>query len=319
MPQDYTKARFRKEGRNEELQKMLNYTRNVEAVLIEMIDDGMSEAGACQRHNIKRNSFRNFITNVASYEIPDDIRKVEDCRIDDIYFSPEELIWIELFYPNKHISNMPIDVAESINTIIKERLTPREQAMIYDHYWEGLTYEEMGQKYDVTRERVRQILAKALRRMRHPKWAKSLLLNGQTMAKKLELERIEHDISEKNIYLTRLIGAESNLEAMNKMIDACNAISIVSGVDIPDIKTMVPTTLNEFLKAEETELSVRSYNCLRRSYKLLHDCDTHDGSIYLKDLTLNKLMQVRNLGRKSCDEIKELLLKYGYKIHTEEE
>jgi RNA polymerase primary sigma factor len=57
-------------------------------------------------------------------------------------------------------------------------LTPREERVLrmrfgigekYDHTWE-----EVGQDFDVTRERIRQIEAKALRKLRHPSRAKKL-------------------------------------------------------------------------------------------------------------------------------------------------
>ena len=57
-------------------------------------------------------------------------------------------------------------------------LTPREQKVLSLRF--GLedgqprTLEELGQEFHVTRERVRQIEAKALRKLRHPSRAKRL-------------------------------------------------------------------------------------------------------------------------------------------------
>lgn len=57
-------------------------------------------------------------------------------------------------------------------------LTPREQRVLSLRF--GLedgrprTLEELGQEFNVTRERVRQIEAKALRKLRHPSRAKRL-------------------------------------------------------------------------------------------------------------------------------------------------
>ena len=59
-----------------------------------------------------------------------------------------------------------------------ETLTPREQKVIRMRY--GLdnshprTLEEVGKEFNVTRERIRQIEAKALRKLRHPNRSKKL-------------------------------------------------------------------------------------------------------------------------------------------------
>ena len=60
-----------------------------------------------------------------------------------------------------------------------ETLTPREQKVIRLRY--GLddghprTLEEVGREFNVTRERIRQIEAKALRKLRQPSRSKRLL------------------------------------------------------------------------------------------------------------------------------------------------
>lgn len=78
----------------------------------------------------------------------------------------------------------PIDSAsqsllrEQLLSVI-ETLTPREQEVIRQRY--GLldgrqkTLEEVGREFSVTRERIRQIEAKALRKLKHPNRSKRLL------------------------------------------------------------------------------------------------------------------------------------------------
>ncbi len=66
---------------------------------------------------------------------------------------------------------------ELIDSILKE-LTPREETILRSRY--GLdggdpkTLEQVGVQFGVTRERIRQIEAKALRRLRHPKYSARL-------------------------------------------------------------------------------------------------------------------------------------------------
>ena len=57
-------------------------------------------------------------------------------------------------------------------------LTDREQKVLKLRYGLGdgraRTLEEVGREFDVTRERIRQIEAKALRKLRHPTRSKKL-------------------------------------------------------------------------------------------------------------------------------------------------
>ena len=60
-----------------------------------------------------------------------------------------------------------------------DTLTPREQQVIRERYGlmdgKAKTLEEVGKEFSVTRERIRQIEAKALRKLKHPNRSKKLV------------------------------------------------------------------------------------------------------------------------------------------------
>ena len=68
-------------------------------------------------------------------------------------------------------------LAEQISTVLSE-LTPREEQVLRKRFGIGEksdhTLEEVGKLFNVTRERIRQIEAKALRKLRHPVRSQSL-------------------------------------------------------------------------------------------------------------------------------------------------
>ena len=69
------------------------------------------------------------------------------------------------------------DLSEKIKTVLST-LSPREESIIRMRFGLGeerdYTLEEIGEGLDVTRERIRQIEAKALSRLRHPARARNL-------------------------------------------------------------------------------------------------------------------------------------------------
>ena len=78
---------------------------------------------------------------------------------------------------------LPIDAAIQSNlrettTRVLASLTPREERVLRMRFGIGMntdhTLEEVGQQFSVTRERIRQIEAKALRKLRHPSRSKQL-------------------------------------------------------------------------------------------------------------------------------------------------
>jgi RNA polymerase primary sigma factor len=80
-------------------------------------------------------------------------------------------------------SIIPIDAAIQSNlreatTRVLSSLTPREERVLRMRFGIGMntdhTLEEVGQQFSVTRERIRQIEAKALRKLKHPSRSRKL-------------------------------------------------------------------------------------------------------------------------------------------------
>ncbi|MDE0049722.1 MAG: sigma-70 family RNA polymerase sigma factor, partial [Rhodospirillales bacterium] len=77
----------------------------------------------------------------------------------------------------------PLDAAmrsdlRTTMTLLLEDLTPREERVLRMRFGIGIesdhTLDEVGQQFSVTRERIRQIEAKALRKLKHPSRARLL-------------------------------------------------------------------------------------------------------------------------------------------------
>jgi RNA polymerase primary sigma factor len=70
-----------------------------------------------------------------------------------------------------------MDLKEQTMRVL-QTLTPREEKVLRKRFGIGMdnehTLEEVGQGFEVTRERIRQIEAKALRKLRHPSRSKRL-------------------------------------------------------------------------------------------------------------------------------------------------
>ena len=81
--------------------------------------------------------------------------------------------------------NVPVPAEAAASTLLKEQLgevlntlTDREQKVLRLRFGmndgRARTLEEVGKEFDVTRERIRQIEAKALRKLRHPSRSRKL-------------------------------------------------------------------------------------------------------------------------------------------------
>ena len=94
----------------------------------------------------------------------------EDAHIKDFIENENELSPTETVVNN--------DLKEQVREILKT-LTPREEKVLKMRFGIDVssehTLEEVGRDFGVTRERVRQIEVKALRKLRHPSRSKKLV------------------------------------------------------------------------------------------------------------------------------------------------
>lgn len=163
-------------------------------------------------------------------------------------------------------------------------LSEREQGVLACRFQRKLTLEQTAKEYGVTRERIRQIEAKALRKLRHPIKA--------NMMKAVPLTELQAHVSEHQRLLDEYAWLKKAFEAFAQK-------EAVPGVIIP----MAEHASRLEIPIEELGLSVRSYNCLRRAGK------NTVGDV--AEMTADELSRVRNLGRKSMEEVIRKLREMG--------
>jgi len=109
----------------------------------------------------------------------------EDAHIKDFLESENE------FSPADTVANS--DLKEQVREVLKS-LTPREEKVLKMRFGIDVasehTLEEVGKDFSVTRERIRQIEVKALRKLRHPSRSKKLL---SFFAKDLDGKELEEN------------------------------------------------------------------------------------------------------------------------------
>lgn len=181
--------------------------------------------------------------------------------------------------------DLPTDFEGTFLYVVKSKLKQRESTVLLQRYQEKMTLEEVGRRHNVTRERIRQIEVKALRKLRYPAHSK-LMRNG---LKKWTDTQIS-------------LAAEAAAKAERFRIETFEMQEDGDLVKVEESKT--PDALRAEL--EDLDLSVRSYNCLKRA-----GCQTL-GDVVAKGQGIYK---IRNLGKKSAEEIFRKIESYG--ISTE--
>lgn len=168
-----------------------------------------------------------------------------------------------------------------------DELTEREQKIINLRFRSLMTLEAVSKVFGVTRERVRQVEAKALRELAKPKY-----FNRWYTVPKRELLDVADERDKARLECIKL---KQRLE------------SIITRYGIPENADAINEEVGETdLDLEVMELSVRSFNGLKRA-----GVDTIG---QLRGMTKTKLRNIRCLGVKSFNEIVKRASDFGIEI-----
>lgn len=208
---------------------------------------------------------------------------------------PQNIIDIILGTKLYDINTIP-NLEENLNKAY-DTLIPKEKTFIIKRYKEFLSYEELGTKYNLTRERCRQIIQKTLRKLRHPSRLRIILGTKDFMDEIKELERTIRNLEERVECSKRLEKKhDDHIKELKKQEK--------------DISLSFLTT-----SIEELGLSTRSINCIRRL------TNGWGREIIIEELvehSIEDLYKVRNLGKKSIDEIVTKVHSFGLKFKDED-
>lgn len=192
-----------------------------------------------------------------------------------------------------------------------EMLSPRETEALLLYFREGLNLEEIGQRFGVTRERARQVIAKATRKLRHPTRSRLITLGVQGAA-------LQNESKKRRLHLEaesqELDACERALDLIREgLCERAAALSRASGkfFDFQEQTLSGPTPASGKadlmdMSIDELELSVRSWNCCKRA-----GINTLGELVDRARLGENGgLLRIRNLGRKSLEELLGKILVY---------
>ena len=198
-----------------------------------------------------------------------------------------------LEYPYNLIEDLELEPCECFEhfnerlefLLTKLVITDREEKIIRLYYIDGKTFEEIGKEFGTTRERIKQIHAKAIEKLKLFK--KYFYVGKWCSMEELAKEEYQKYLETQKSFRT--------YESAKQYI-----LQYESGTFLP---------LKE-QKIENLDLTMRSYNCLKRAgIRTIGD---------LLNFSYYDLIKIRNLGRKSMKEILDTIHDLGLKFRGEQ-
>lgn len=180
-------------------------------------------------------------------------------------------------------TDLPDDVALVLEYIIQKTLTEREGRVLDMRYKRYMTMAAIGEEYGLRAERIRQIEAKAVRKLRHPSRSRYILMG-----------------MEGYINYLRDMAVDERLRAYKKEI-----ISLEKKIaELTDTEYEEEKNELENAPIAELDLSVRTFNILYRAgYSTVRE---------LLDADAEKIVSLPNLGLKNFSDLIDVLSEKGF-------
>lgn len=194
---------------------------------------------------------------------------------------PENLL--SQVFVNGLPTELPDDVALVLEYIIQKTLTEREGRVLDMRYKRYMTMAAIGDEYGLRAERIRQIEAKAVRKLRHPSRSKYILMG-----------------MEGYINYSRDTAVDERLREYKKEIVTLEKkIAELTGTEYEEEQNEL-----ENAPLAELDLSVRTFNILYRAgYSTVKE---------LLDADAEKIVSLPNLGLKNFSDLIDVLSEKGF-------
>ena len=180
-------------------------------------------------------------------------------------------------------TDLPDDITLVLEYIIQKTLTKREGRVLDMRYKIYMTMAAIGEEYGLRAERIRQIEAKAVRKLRHPSRSRYILMGMEGYINYLRDTAVDERLRE---YKKEIISLEKKI------------------AELTDTEYEEEKNELENAPLAELDLSVRTFNILYRAgYSTVKE---------LLDADAEKIVSLPNLGLKNFSDLIDVLSEKGF-------
>ena len=180
-------------------------------------------------------------------------------------------------------TDLPDDITLVLEYIIQKTLTEREGRVLDMRYKRYMTMAAIGEEYGLRAERIRQIEAKAVRKLRHPSRSRYILMGMEGYINYLRDTAVDELLRE---YKKEIISLEKKI------------------AELTDTEYEEEKNELENAPLAELDLSVRTFNILYRAgYSTVKE---------LLDADAEKIVSLPNLGLKNFSDLIDVLSEKGF-------